>query len=95
MNEETIGVLLAGAALLAFLWYTRGNSTTQAIPQGSTVPTASSLAAAVSPSDFDSGPTYFIANQPYYFAPPVANMMQQATASNTIATNEDGGCGCN
>lgn len=94
MTEENIGVLLAGLALLVFLYFTRRNSSQQAQPIGSTPPIAGTLAAAAPPSDFEQGPSYFIANQPYYFAPPVANMMPTAVASNTIATNEDGGCGC-
>jgi hypothetical protein len=96
MSEETIGVLIAVAALGAFFYFTSGSSETP--PIGSTPPVGDALSAAVNPAEFNAGPAWFIANQPYYFAPPVGNMMPPATASNTINTNDDGGvsvgCGC-
>lgn len=94
MDEETIGVILAATALVGLLVYARFRPTAPTVPVGSTQPVPTTLAQAVDPSQLDSGPSYFIANQPYYFAPPIGNMMPQAVSSNTIATNDDGGCGC-
>jgi hypothetical protein len=97
MSEETIGAIIAVVFLGVFLWFTR-NRTPAPMTGGSTPAAALALSAAVAPSDFETGPSYFIASQPYYFAPPVGNMMPQAVASNTISTNADdgsiGGCGC-
>lgn len=95
MSEETIGVLIAAMALVAFLFFARRRPDTINATAGTTPPVANTLGAAIDPDQFDSGPSYFIANQPYYFAPPVGNIMPPATASNTIVTNvDDGGCGC-
>lgn len=95
MNEETIGILLAGIALAAFLYLTRNRASSQATTAS---PSVESLAQVFTSSEVSQGPSYFIANQPYYFAPPVGNIMPPATASNTTATNiamnDDGGCGC-
>ena len=101
MSEENVGVFLAGLAFVIFLWFVRKRTMETQQPIGSTEPIAGTLAAAASPADFIDGPSYFIANQPYYFAPPVGNMMPTSVASNTIATNaavatteDGGGCGC-
>jgi hypothetical protein len=92
MNEETIGVIIAAIALGAFLWFTRKSMNTDT--GASAPPVADTLAAAVSPGNFAEGPSYFISNQPWYFGPPIGNIMPAQTASRTVATNEDGGCGC-
>jgi hypothetical protein len=93
MNEETIGVIIAALALGAFVWFTRGSR--NAPPIGSNPPVADALASVAPPSDFNAGPSYFISNQPWWFGPPIGNIMPAQAASRTIATNEDqSGCGC-
>lgn len=97
MSEETIGAIIAVVVLGVLLWFTRNRKPAPATV-GSMPPTALALSGAADASDFETGPSYFIASQPWYFAPPVGNMMPQAIASNTIATNTDdgsvAGCGC-
>lgn len=96
MNEETIAIALAGIALAVFLFMTR-NKAVQTDHSVAT-PQTTDLSMVATSQDISQGPAYFIANQPYYFAPPVSSFMPPATASNTIATNQptadDGGCGC-
>lgn len=95
MSEETIGIIIAAIALIGLLYFVRKREMGAQSPQGSTPPIAGTLAAAANPAEFVDGPSYFIANQPWYFAPPVGNIMPAAAASRTTATNpEDNSCGC-
>lgn len=44
-----------------------------------------------------SGPAFYVAASPYYFAPPVSNVMPKGAASRTIPSGDvdgDAGCGC-
>src|SRR5882762_7460488 len=96
--DEIVGVGILVAILGLLLWISRRQPDIAPTTAGSTPPIADNLSAAVDPEDLSSGPSYFIANQPYYFAPPVGNMMPVAAASRTIPTNPDidqsNACGC-
>lgn len=95
MSEETFGVILTIVALAALVWFVNRRGAEDQSQNGTTRPIAGSLSEAANPDDFQQGPSYFVAYQPYYFAPPVGNIMPQMAASRTIATNIDnGGCGC-
>jgi len=96
--DEIVGVSIFVAILGLLLWLSRRAPAIVPTTAGSTAPIADNLTSAVDPEDLSSGPSYFIANQPYYFAPPVGNMMPLAAASRTIVTNPDqdqsSACGC-
>lgn len=97
--DEIVGVSILVLVLGALLWLARRHPAIAPTTAGSTPPIADNLSNAVDPEDLSAGPSYFIANQPYYFAPPVGNMMPIGAASRTIATNtidpdQSSACGC-
>lgn len=94
MEPENI-VLAASAALAVGLILWRVYS----IAPDNTVAVSSLANPSEIPDSYETalsaGPSYYVASAPYYFAPPVSNVMPQASASRTIPYGDgDAGCGC-
>lgn len=94
MEPENIILATAVAAAIALiLWRAHSVNVANEPIAGATLNNPSELSDAYE-AQLSNGPSYYVASAPYYFAPPVSNVMPQSSAARTIPFTDDGGCGC-